>query len=97
MVRRGADPGQVNKGPINSIVPNPPTVPSHHGPDVQTVMYGLNIVTMAILVPTTLMHQHNLMVEMESNIRVDDVIETFEKTPRVVLVEASRDLVQLQK
>ncbi len=41
MVRRGADPGQVNKGPINSIVPNPPTVPSHHGPDVQTVMYGL--------------------------------------------------------
>src|SRR5664280_794360 len=61
MVRRGADPAQVTKGPINSIVPNPPTVPSHHGPDVQTVMYGLNITTMAILVPTTLMHQHNLM------------------------------------
>ncbi len=92
MVRRGADPGQVNKGPINSIVPNPPTVPSHHGPDVQTVMYGLNIVTMAILVPTTLMHQHNLMVEMESNATVDDVIETFEKTPRVILVDASQGL-----
>ena len=87
MVRRGADPGQVNKGPINSIVPNPPTVPSHHGPDVQTVMYGLNITTMAILVPTTLMHQHNLMVELES-----DVTNTFEKTPRVLLVDASRGL-----
>jgi len=92
MVRRGADPGQVNKGPINSIVPNPPTVPSHHGPDVQTVMYGLNIITMAILVPTTLMHQHNLMVELESDINIDEVIETFENTPRVVLVEASSGL-----
>jgi len=92
MVRRGADPGQVKKGPINSIVPNPPTVPSHHGPDVQTVMYGLNIITMAILVPTTLMHQHNLMIELESEVTIDDVIDTFEKTPRVILVEASRGL-----
>lgn len=92
MVRRGADPGQVKKGPINSIVPNPPTVPSHHGPDVQTVMYGLNITTMAILVPTTLMHQHNLMVELESSVDVDDIIDTFEQTPRVVLVDASRGL-----
>ncbi len=92
MVRRGADPGQVNKGPINAIVPNPPTVPSHHGPDVQTVMHGLNITTMAILVPTTLMHQHNLMVELESSVTIDDVMDTFEKTPRVLLVDASRGL-----
>jgi glyceraldehyde-3-phosphate dehydrogenase (NAD(P)) len=92
MVRRGADPGQIKSGPINSIVPNPPTIPSHHGPDVQTVMDGLNIVTMAILVPTTLMHQHNLMVELESDVNVDDVIETFEKTPRVILADASRGL-----
>jgi len=92
MVRRGADPGQVNKGPINSIVPNPPTVPSHHGPDVQTVMDGLNITTMAILVPTTLMHQHNLMVELDSSVSVDDVLDALEKTPRVIPVEASSGL-----
>jgi glyceraldehyde-3-phosphate dehydrogenase (NAD(P)) len=92
MVRRGADPGQVTKGPINSIVPNPPTVPSHHGPDVQTVMKGLKITTMALLVPTTLMHQHNLMVELDSSVSVDDVLDTFEKTPRVIPVEASSGL-----
>lgn len=92
MVRRGADPGQVTKGPINSIVPNPPTVPSHHGPDVQTVMDGLNITTMAILVPTTLMHQHNLMVELDSSVSVDDVLDALEKTPRVIPVEASSGL-----
>ncbi len=90
MVRRGADPGQVKKGPINAIVPNPPTVPSHHGPDVQTVMYDLNITTMALLVPTTLMHQHNLMVELESVPSIDEVIDTLEATPRVMLFEASR-------
>ena len=92
MVRRGADPGQIKKGPINAIVPNPPTVPSHHGPDVQTVMYGLNITTMALLVPTTLMHQHNLMVELDNSVVVDDVIDALEMTPRVLLVEASRGL-----
>lgn len=92
MVRRGADPGQIKKGPINAIVPNPPTVPSHHGPDVQTVMYGLNITTMALLVPTTIMHQHNLMVELEKPVTVEDVIDTLENTPRVVLVEANKGL-----
>jgi glyceraldehyde-3-phosphate dehydrogenase (NAD(P)) len=90
MVRRGADPGQVKKGPINAIVPNPPTVPSHHGPDVQTVMYDLNIITMALLVPTTLMHQHNLMVELDSVPAVEDVIDLLEATPRVMLFEANK-------
>jgi glyceraldehyde-3-phosphate dehydrogenase (NAD(P)) len=92
MVRRGADPGQIKKGPINAIIPNPPTVPSHHGPDVQTVMYGLNITTMALLVSTTLMHQHNLMVELNNSVVVDDVIDALEKTPRVLLVEASKGI-----
>lgn len=90
MVRRGADPGDVKNGPINAVVPNPPTVPSHHGPDVQTVMYDLNIVTMALLVPTTIMHQHNLMVELESTPTLDDIIDNLEKTSRVLLFEANK-------
>lgn len=90
MVRRGADPGQIKKGPINAIVPNPPTVPSHHGPDVQTVMYDLNITTMALLVPTTIMHQHNLMVELENPVKVDEIIDVLEKTSRIILFEAAK-------
>ncbi|MDI6644399.1 MAG: phosphorylating glyceraldehyde-3-phosphate dehydrogenase [Methanobacteriaceae archaeon] len=92
MVRRGADPAQVKKGPINSIVPNPPTVPSHHGPDVKTVLYDMDITTMALLVPTTLMHQHNLMVELESEVEVDEIIDTLNNTSRVMLMEASKGL-----
>lgn len=92
MVRRGADPGQIKSGPINAIVPNPPTVPSHHGPDVQTVMYGLDITTMALLVPTTIMHQHNLMVELDKSVGVDDVIDKLENTSRVLLLEAEKGM-----
>jgi len=92
MVRRGADPAQIKSGPINAIVPNPPTVPSHHGPDLQTVLYDMDITTIALLVPTTLMHQHNLMVELESDVGLDEIIDTLEKTPRVILVEAAKGL-----
>ncbi|MEW6011497.1 phosphorylating glyceraldehyde-3-phosphate dehydrogenase [Methanobacterium alkalithermotolerans] len=92
MVRRGGDPSQVNKGPINAVVPNPPTVPSHHGPDLKTVMYDVNINTVALLVPTTLMHQHNLMVELENQVEVDDIVETLDKTSRVMLVKAKEGL-----
>lgn len=93
MVRRGGDPGQVNKGPINAVVPNPPTVPSHHGPDLATVMNGVNIATVALLIPTTLMHQHNLMVELNNPpASVDDIIDVLEARSRVLLVKASEGL-----
>jgi glyceraldehyde-3-phosphate dehydrogenase (NAD(P)) len=92
MVRRGGDPYQVNKGPINAVVPNPPTVPSHHGPDLKTVMYGADIVTVALLIPTTLMHQHNLMVELENDVAIDDVIDTLEERSRVLLLSANEGL-----
>ncbi|HPX78598.1 MAG TPA: type II glyceraldehyde-3-phosphate dehydrogenase, partial [Methanobacterium sp.] len=64
----------------------------HHGPDVQTVMYGLNIITMALLVPTTIMHQHNLMVELKDNVDVDDVIDKLESTSRVLLLETEKGI-----
>jgi len=75
-VRRGADPIQVKKGPINAIIPNPPTVPSHHGPDVNTVMPDWNVATMAVLVSTTLMHQHNVMIEVENSVSREDVLRS---------------------
>ena len=92
MVRRGADSNDDKKGPINAIVPNPPKVPSHHGPDVATVMKGIDITTMALLVPTTLMHQHNIMAEINNDVSVDDCIDVLEKRSRVMLVEAEEGL-----
>ena len=92
MVRRGADPNEIKKGPINAIVPNPAKVPSHHGPDVGTVMKGIDITTMALLVPTTLMHVHNIMVEIDSDVSTDDIIDVLSKRSRVILAEAGMGL-----
>lgn len=92
MVRRGSDPSEVKKGPINAIVPNPPKVPSHHGPDVKTVMNGIDVTTMALLVPTTLMHQHNLMIEIGNEVETEEIINALEKRSRVLVVEANEGL-----
>ena len=91
MVRRGSDPSEVKKGPINAIVPNPPKVPSHHGPDVKTVMNGIDVTTMALLVPTTLMHQHNIMVEINNDVETEEIVEALEKRSRVIVVSAEED------
>ncbi len=92
LVRRGADPLQIKKGPINAIVPNPPTVPSHHGPDVNTVMPEWKINTIAVLVSTTLMHQHNIMIEVERDVTREDLLKEFYSLRRIMLVRASDGL-----
>ena len=35
------------------------------------------MITMALLVPTTLMHQHNLMVEINNDVTTDEVIDAI--------------------
>ena len=93
MVRRGSDPGEIKKGPINAIVQNHPKVPSHHGPDVKTVMGDIDVTTMALLVPTTLMHQHNLMIEINNtDVKTEDIIDALEKRSRVMVVDAGAGL-----
>jgi glyceraldehyde-3-phosphate dehydrogenase (NAD(P)) len=91
MVRRAADPNDAKKGPINAIKPVT-TVPSHHGPDVQTIIEGMDVMTMALAVPTTLMHTHNIMVELENDVSTDDVLDAFEKAHRVMPIDAGLKL-----
>ncbi len=86
MIRRVVDPKEDKKGLVNGIAPNPVAVPSHHGPDVQTVLPDVNIVTTAFKVPTTLMHVHSIMIELESDAKADDVIDVLEKEPRILLI-----------
>ena len=64
LVRRGGDPAQSGRGPINDILPNPVTLPSHHGPDVNTIFPDLAIDTLGLKVPATLMHMHSVNVEL---------------------------------
>ena len=84
MIRRAADPGDNKKGPINAIVPEV-KVPSHHGPDLKTVL-PIDIETIAVKVPTTLMHLHTIMVDLKKDIKREDVIDLFNNRSRVILV-----------
>ncbi|WP_457549748.1 type II glyceraldehyde-3-phosphate dehydrogenase [Archaeoglobus sp.] len=86
MIRRVVDPKEDKKGLVNGIMPDPVKLPSHHGPDVQTVLPHIDITTVAFKVPTTLMHVHSLNVQLKEKVSEDDVIDVFEKEPRITLV-----------
>jgi len=86
MIRRGADPWDIRHGPINAIVPVL-ELPSHHGPDVQTVLPDVNIFTTAISISTTLMHLHTVTVDCKETPNVDEVLKLFENTTRIRVVD----------
>ncbi|MEM0130572.1 MAG: phosphorylating glyceraldehyde-3-phosphate dehydrogenase [Saccharolobus sp.] len=91
IVRRAADLKEVKKGPINSLVPDPSVVPSHHAKDVNSVIKNLDIVTMAGIAPTTLMHMHFLNITLKNKIEKKDALSILENMPRIVLVSSKYD------
>lgn len=86
LIRRGGDPGQVDRGPINDILPDPITVPSHHGPDVNTIYPDVNIDTLGVKVPATLMHLHSVNITLESEPSAAEVRELLSAESRLFLV-----------
>ncbi|BBL67025.1 type II glyceraldehyde-3-phosphate dehydrogenase [Methanoculleus chikugoensis] len=86
MVRRAADPDDVKRGPVDAIVLNPATIPSHHGPDVNTVLPHINIVTLAMIVPTTFMHMHSIQMDLKKETTREEVLKVFENHSRIGLV-----------
>jgi len=91
MVRRGPDPNNSKKGPVNAIVPVL-KVPSHHGPDLKTVIHGIDIDTMAVAVPTTLMHLHSIVVRLKRESSTEEVLSIWEETPRVRFVNGGEGI-----
>ena len=85
MVRRAADPGDSKKGPINAIEPEL-EMPSHHGPDVQSVLPKLNIHTIALKVSSTLMHLHAVSVDLKRPAEPAEILEVWKRFPRVTFV-----------
>jgi glyceraldehyde-3-phosphate dehydrogenase (NAD(P)) len=86
LIRRAADPNDIKTGPINALVPDPIKLPSHHGHDVNSILPDIDITTMAVKSPTTLMHLHALNVELKKRASEEDVIKVFEERPRIRLV-----------
>tara|TARA_Y100001978_G_scaffold149595_1_gene134673 strand:- start:530 stop:1705 length:1176 start_codon:yes stop_codon:yes gene_type:complete len=87
MIRRAADPGDSKKGPINAIKPVL-KVPSHHGPDVMTVKPEIDINSMAVAVPTTLMHCHSIVAFLPEGhgLTTASVLKLWAEHPRIIIM-----------
>jgi glyceraldehyde-3-phosphate dehydrogenase (NAD(P)) len=95
LLRRATDPWESHEtGIMNTLVPEP-AIPSHQGPDAQTVDPELDVVTMAVKVPQTLAHLHYWSVQMTRQASKDDVLHAFRGSSRIALIRMSDGLVAL--
>ena len=86
LVRRGGDQAQSGRGPINDILPDPVALPSHHGPDVNTIFPDLAIDTLGLKVPATLMHTHSINVTLESSPDAERVRDLLASERRLFVI-----------
>lgn len=95
LLRRATDPWESHEsGIMNTLVPEP-EIPSHQGPDAQTVDAELDVVTMAVKVPETLAHLHYWSVQMTRHARKDEVLDAFRTSSRIAFIRMSDGLVAL--
>ena len=86
LLRRATDPWESHEGGImNTLVPEK-RIPSHQGPDAQSVDPELDVVTMAVKVPETLAHLHFWNVELSRAADKDELLTAFRSSSRISLI-----------
>ncbi len=86
LLRRATDPWESHEGGImNTLVPEA-EIPSHQGPDAQTVDPEFDVVTMAVKVPETLAHLHYWTVELTRAASKEEVLAAFRSSTRISLI-----------
>ena len=92
LLRRATDPWESHQsGIMNTLVPEP-TIPSHQGPDAQSVDPDLDLVTMAVKVPETLGHLHYWSVTLTRPADREEVLHAFRASSRILLVRGDAGL-----
>jgi glyceraldehyde-3-phosphate dehydrogenase (NAD(P)) len=92
LLRRATDPWESHQGGImNTLVPEE-SIPSHQGPDAQTVDPDLDVITMAVKVPQTLAHLHYWSVQMTRHAEKEEVLDAFRTSSRIALVRMDQGL-----
>jgi glyceraldehyde-3-phosphate dehydrogenase (NAD(P)) len=93
LLRRATDPWESHLGGImNTMVPEK-DIPSHQGPDAQSVDPDLNVITSAVKVPETLSHMHYWNVKLKKKATKDEVLEAFMTSSRIKLIRYDQGLV----
>lgn len=92
LLRRATDPWESHKnGIMNTMVPEP-DIPSHQGPDAQSVDPELDVVTAAVKVPQTLSHLHYWTVQLTREASKDEVLKAFGSSSRTAFIKMSDEL-----
>jgi glyceraldehyde-3-phosphate dehydrogenase (NAD(P)) len=92
LLRRATDPVESHlNGIINTLVPEK-DIPSHQGPDAQSVDPDLDVITVAVKVPETISHLHYWNVQLTRQASKDEVLKAFNNSTRVAMIEYSDGL-----
>jgi glyceraldehyde-3-phosphate dehydrogenase (NAD(P)) len=95
LIRRATDPWEEDhSGIMNTVVPEG-HVPSHQGPDAQTVAPDLDVVTIAAMAAHTQSHMHFWVVELARPTSRDEVLDAFRAAPRIAFVRRSDGILAL--
>jgi glyceraldehyde-3-phosphate dehydrogenase (NAD(P)) len=95
LIRRATDPWESDHGGVmNTVVPEQ-VIPSHQGPDAQTVIPDLDVMTLAVVAAHTTSHLHAWSVELTRMATKDEVLAAFRSAPRIALLRASEGIVAL--
>lgn len=92
LLRRASDPWESHiNGIINTLVPEK-DIPSHQGPDAQTVDPELDVITVAVKVPETLSHLHYWNIQLTKKATNEEVLEAFGTSGRTAFINYSDGL-----
>ncbi|NIM92764.1 MAG: type II glyceraldehyde-3-phosphate dehydrogenase [Anaerolineales bacterium] len=95
LVRRATDPWESDhSGIMNTVVPEP-HIPSHQGPDSQTVVPDLDVVTIAAKASHTQTHNHYWVVELTREVSRKEVLDAFRSAPRIGFIRMADGIVAL--
>ena len=95
LIRRATDVWESDHGGImNTMVPEK-HIPSHQGPDAQTVMPELDVITFAAKASHTQNHNHYWIVELTREASREEVLDAFGAAPRIAFVRMSDGIVGL--
>ncbi len=92
LLRRATDPWESHlTGIMNTLVPEK-DIPSHQGPDAQTVDPELDVITAAVKVPETLSHLHYWNVQLTRQATKEEVLEAFHSSTRIAMIKYEEGL-----
>jgi len=95
LVRRASDPWEGHReGIMNTVVPER-AIPSHQGPDAQTVDPTLDVVTTAVKASHNSSHLHTWWVELTRKADRDEVLAAFRAAPRIAFLRMDDGLTAL--